>query len=110
MGLIWGDDKLQAHRDDERAEAARSASGAHELSDAIEHWHGVVDGDDLHNELAEVEDLLNTLAAAGDAEKIGRVVIACRTALVERLAGRSFGIKPVYATEAAALALAGVLS
>ena len=108
MGLIWTDDKLQQARDDVRAEAIHAAN-TDDWTASFEDWKTKVTGDDLTQQLVEVEDVLAELVRKGDAEKIGLVVIAVRDAYAARLADMStFGkLSPdaMWPDQAAAKAL-----
>jgi len=114
MSVTWSDDKRQQQRDDDRKEAARAASGDQAWDDAVASWKTKITGDDLTNELVEVQDLLAELARKGDAEKIGRVVVAVFNAYAERLADMecfsAYSPEALFPDTAAAAALLGMQS
>ena len=66
-----------------------------------------MEGDDLTAELSDCGDVLLSAVKTGDAELIGRIVLAVSGAYLDRCAAKAAGfeVKAVYAEEAAVAVL-----
>ena len=85
MSTCWASQAADAHAD---AEDQREADDARAYRRAFNRISRTLTGRDLSEALMDVEDILEWLASQGEAELLGRVVIACREHYVDTLATR----------------------